>query len=305
MSEEVSGTPTEHVSMGENGAIILSEEAQAVMEGIEYPNLDEEGKVEEATPAEPELPKVETRKIKHNGQEVEITPDKEIELLQKGFDYDFKRSQIEQERAKLQAYQGLVSAIEASPEIRAKVSQALGYQNQAQVIEQPQFDDPIEQLKWETRQEILKEVEEKYAKPFQHQMQMQNQMTALERVRQQVQADPQFKEVQTAIMEQIKSLPESVGKNLYLQLDQDPKSYLEMFHSVKSRLAPPQQQAQQDTKLPEPTKRETKAPILEQGNNAETVTAEQQKMNDKIKELTKRSKNGDYRATGELMNLLA
>lgn len=302
MSEE-QGTPTEHVSMGDNGAIILSEEAQAVMEGIEYPNLDEEGKVEEATPA-PEPPKVETRKIKHNGQEVEITPDKEIELLQKGFDYDFKRSQIEQERAKLQAYQGLVSAIEASPEIRAKVSQALGYQNQPQVIEQPQFDDPIEQLKWETRQEILKEVEEKYAKPFQQQMQMQNQMTALERVRQQVQADPQFKEVQAAIMEQIKSMPESIGKNLYLQLDQDPKSYLEMFQTVKSRLAPPQQ-AQQDTKLPEPTKRETKAPILEQGNNAETVTAEQQKMNDKIKELTKRSKNGDYRATGELMNLLA
>ena len=80
MSEE-QGTPTEHVSMGENGAIILSEEAQAVMEGIEYPNLDEEGKVDEATPAKPELPKVETRKIKHNGQEVEITPDKEIELL--------------------------------------------------------------------------------------------------------------------------------------------------------------------------------------------------------------------------------
>lgn len=302
MSEEVSGTPTEHVSMGENGAIILSEEAQAVMEGIEYPNLDEEGKVDEATPAEPEPPKVETRKIKHNGQEVEITPDKEIELLQKGFDYDFKRSQIEQERARLEPYR----VIEANPQLKQQVAALLmGHQPQAQVIEQPQFDDPIEQLKWETRQEILKEVEEKYAKPFQHQMQMQNQMTALERVRQQVQADPQFKEVQTAIMEQIKSLPESVGKNLYLQLDQDPKSYLEMFQTVKSRLAPPQQQAQQDTKLPEPTKRETKAPILEQGNNAETVTAEQQKMNDKIKELTKRSKNGDYRATGELMNLLA
>lgn len=300
MSEE-QGTPTEHVSMGENGAIILSEEAQAVMEGIEYPNLDEEGKVDEATPAKPELPKVETRKIKHNGQEVEITPDKEIELLQKGFDYDFKRSQIEQERARLEPYR----VIEANPQLKQQVAALLmGHQNQPQVIEQPQFDDPIEQLKWEMRQEVLKEVEEKYAKPFQQQMQMQNQMTVLERVRQQVQADPQYNEVQTAIMEQIKSMPESIGKNLYLQLDQDPKAYMEMFQTVKQRLKSTTTTEPQ-AKLPEPSKRETKAPILEQGNTSESVVAEEKKMNEKIKELSRRSKNGDLRATGELMNLMA
>lgn len=303
MSEE-QGTPTEHVSMGENGAIILSEEAQRVMEGIEDSALDKPAEV--AKPAAEQVPVSETntRKIKHNGQEIEIPSDKEIELLQKGYDYDFKKAQIEQERAKLSAYQGLVSAIETSPEIRAKVSQALGYQNQPQVIEQPQFDDPIEQLKWEMRQEVLKEVEEKYAKPFQQQMQMQNQMTVLERVRQQVQADPQYNEVQTAIMEQIKSMPESIGKNLYLQLDQDPKAYMEMFQTVKQRLKSITTTEPQ-AKLPEPSKRETKAPILEQGNTSESVVAEEKKMNEKIKELSRRSKNGDLRATGELMNLLA
>jgi len=300
MSEET-GTPTvdQHVSMGDNGVIMLSEEAQAIMEGNE-PEIEEPK--QEVTP---EPPKVETRKIKHNGQEVEISPEKEIELLQKGYDYDYKKAQIEQERARLQAYSGLVSAIEASPDIKAKVAAALGHGTQAPVNEQPTFDDPIEQLKWETRQEVLREVEEKYAKPFQQQMQMQQQVTTLERVRQSVQADPQYQEVQAAIIEQIKSMPESIGKNLYLQLDQDPKSYLDMFQSVKQRLAKPTTEPKQDIALPEPTKRETKAPLLEGTASQEAESAEQTKLNERIKELTRKSKNGDYRATGELMSLLA
>lgn len=300
MSEE-QGTPTEHVSMGDNGAIILSEEAQRVMEGIEDVALDKPAEV--AKPAAEQVPVSETntRKIKHNGQEIEIPSDKEIELLQKGYDYDFKKAQIEQERARLEPYR----VIEANPQLKQQVAALLmGHQNQPQVIEQPQFDDPIEQLKWEMRQEVLKEVEEKYAKPFQQQMQMQNQMTVLERVRQQVQADPQYNEVQTAIMEQIKSMPESIGKNLYLQLDQDPKAYMEMFQTVKQRLKSTTTTEPQ-AKLPEPSKRETKAPILEQGNTSESVVAEEKKMNEKIKELSRRSKNGDLRATGELMNLMA
>ena len=301
MSEQ-QGTPTEHVSMGDNGVIMLSEEAQAVMEGIEAPQLDEP--IQEATPAIAEPPKVEAKKIKHNGVEVEVSPDREIELLQKGYDYDFKKQQIEAERAKLQAYSGLVSAIEASPEIKAKVSQALGYQAaQPSVNEQPSFDDPIDQLKWEIRQEVLQEVKQ-MAKPLEQQLQMQQQMTVLDRVRAEVQKDPQFGDVQAAIIEQIKAMPESIGRNLYLQLDQDPKAYMEMFQTVKQRLAKPQPQTQA-TGLPEPTKRETKAPILEQGNNAESITAEQKKIDDRIKDLQRKSKNGDYRATGELMALLA
>ena len=301
MSEQ--GTPTEqtHVSLSDSGNIILSEEAMAVMEGIEAPKLDEP---QEAPPAAEEPPKVEAKKIKHNGQEIEITPDREIELLQKGYDYDFKKQQIEAERAKLQAYQGLVSAIEASPEIKAKVSQALGYQTaQPPVNEQPSFDDPIDQLKWEIRQEVLQEVKQ-MAKPLEQQLQMQQQMTVLDRVRAEVQKDPQFNDVQAAIIEQIKAMPESIGRNLYLQLDQDPKAYMEMFQTVKQRLAKPQPQTKA-AELPEPTKRETRAPILEQGNNAESITAEQKKMDERIKDLQRKSKNGDYRATGELMALLA
>ena len=93
MSEE-QGTPTEHVSMGDNGVIMLSEEAQAVMEGIEAPQLDEP--IQEATPAIAEPPKVEAKKIKHNGVEVEVAPDREIELLRRDMTTTSRSSRLKQ-----------------------------------------------------------------------------------------------------------------------------------------------------------------------------------------------------------------
>ena len=306
MSEEQTATPAEHVSIGENGAFNLSPEALDAMEHVEAPAE------EEATPAEPEAPAEQAqpvtppaRKIKHNGQEVEVAPEQEVELLQKGYNYEQKMAQLEAERAKLQSYNGLVSAIEASPEIRQKVSQALGYSQEPAKVETPQFDDPIEQLKWETRQEVMREVEEKFVKPMQQQTQQTAHMQAVNATRQQVQADPQYNAVQAEIIRTIQALPESVGKNLYLQLDQDPRSYLEMFNSTKERLKLNPTPTPQAKEVPEPTKRETKAPLLETGNNDAPDATEQQKQTERIKELTKKSRAGDFRATGELMALMA
>lgn len=308
MSEENVATPAiEHASIGENGAIILSEEALAAMDNVQPPD-DETPEAEEtpieATPA-PIVEAPVSKKIKHNGQEVEVPADKEIEYLQKGYDYDFKLAQIDAERTKLAAYNGMVQAIETSPAIRQKVSEALGYQPPQAAPEVPQFDDPIEQLKYETIQATLKAVQEQYIAPMQAQTQQSAHMQHLNSVRQQVQADPQFQEVQTAIMDQIKALPESVGKNLYLQLDQDPNAYIEMFKTVKARLKPTEPQTTPQSEAPQPTKRETKAPLLETGNTPPPDPSEQQKQQERIKDLTKRSKAGDYRATGELMSLMA
>lgn len=307
MSEEISGTPTEHVSLGENGVIMLSPEAQAVMEQVEMPDVpDVHIEEPQENPPVSETPQeAQARKIKWNGQEVEVKPEQEIELLQKGYNYEQKMAQLEQDRARIQAYNGLVSAIESSPAIKAKVAEALGYGAQAPVNEQPTFDDPIEQLKWETRQEVLKEVEEKFVKPMQQQNQLNAHQQQLQAVRQSVQQDPMFQQVQTAIIEQIKTLPESIGKGLYQQLDQNPQAYIDMYRSVRERIAAQPQPTQQVAEAPQPTKRETKAPILESGNNPVSESAESQKMQERIKELTRKSKAGDYQATGELMSLLA
>lgn len=299
MSEEqTAAIPAEHVSLNESGVITLSEEALAAMEGVEAPVL------EEATPA-PLIPEATTsRKIKHNGQEVEVLPEQEIELLQKGYNYEQKMAALEADRARLQSYNGLVSAIEASPEIRQKVSAALGYQQEPAKPEIPQFNDPIEQLKWETRQETLREVEEKFIKPMQAQTLQATHAQTLNSVRQQVQSDPQYKEVQAAILAQIKSLPESISKPMYAQLDQDPRAYMDMFTTTKARLTSTSNPSPATGDPPSPTKRETKAPLLEGSLNA-PETASETRMTERIKELERKSRNGDFRATGELMSMLA
>jgi hypothetical protein len=300
---ENSGTPTEateHVSLSDSGNIMLSAEAMDAMDNATPAEeattpVATEAKPADATPATPPA-----RTIKYNGSDIEVPADREVEYLQKGYNYEQKMAQLEAERAKIQSYNGLVSAIEASPEIRQKVSQALGYQQPAQP-QVPQFDDPIEQLKWETRQEVMREVEERYMKPLQAQNQQNAHAQALNSTRQQVQADPQFKEVQTAIIEQIKALPVSVGKDLYARLDQDPAAYTDMYNTVKARL---KINPQQPATIPEPQKRETKTPILESGLNS-PAPQDQQKQADHIKALEKRSRAGDFRATGELMALMA
>lgn len=305
MSEETSGTPTEYVGLSTDGSITLSPEALDAMDNVR-PTDDTPVNSEEATPApEVEVQATPSRKIKHNGQEVEVSPSDEVALLQKGYDYDFKMAALETERARLQQYNGLVSAIEASPDVRQKVSEALGYQKAAPVPEVPQFDDPIEQLKWEIKQETRRELEEQYFKPMQQQTAQTQHQNHLNGVRQQVQADPQFKEIQSEIIKTIKALPESVGKDLYARLDQDPLAYTDMFNSVKARLKLSPSNQPQSTEVPEPTKRESKAPLLESGNNDVPAASEQQRQTERIKELTKKSKAGDFRATGELMTLMA
>lgn len=316
MSEEQSGTPTEaapqeYASIGDNGEMILSPEALDAMDNVQPPADEEATPIAEAEAEVDATPAPTARKIKHNGQEVEVSPDDEVALIQKGYDYDYKMAALETERARLQQYNGLVSAIEASPDVRQKVSAALGYAQDASAKtsanETPVFDDPIEQLKWETRQEVMREVEEKFIRPMQQQSQQQTHAQTLNNVRQQVQADPQFKEIQAEIVRTIKALPESVGKNLYSQLDQDPRSYMDMFNTTKERLRilPVPDKPQAKEAIPAPTKRETKAPLLESGNNDAPSASEQQKQTERIKELTKKSKAGDFRATGELMALMA
>lgn len=307
MSEEQSGTPTEqveHVSIGDNGVITLSPEAEAALAGEE---MSAEA-TQLATDAKPAEVTSEGRKIKWNGQEVEVKPDQEIELLQKGYNYDQKMAQLEAERAKLTAYNGLVSAIEASPEIRSKVSQALGYQAEAPKNETPTFDDPIEQLKWEVRQETLREVEAKFIQPMQQQSQQALHQQTLNNVRQQVQADPMYAAVQAEILNQVKAMPTSISQNMYRQLDQDPQAYVEMFNNVKARLAQTKTTSsdttQLPTELPQPSKRETKAPLLESGNNAPDMEA-QKAQKDHIKALERKAKDGDFRAIGELFELMA
>lgn len=304
MSEEagIPAATVEHVSLDESGNIRLSEEAMAVMDGVELPKVAEP-KVETAPPVVDAPAQAEARKIKWNGQEVEVRPEQEVELLQKGYNYDQQMARIESERAKLAAYGGLVQAIEASPDIRLKVAQALGYQQEAPQAA-PQFDDPIEQIKWEAKQEAVKEVNDRLIAPLQQQQAQLAKSQQLQAAYQSVAGDPYYHAVNEAMRKFVSELPVALQKPTFDQLNENPDAYLDMYRRERGRLIATQPKTEPQAEVPPPTKRETKAPILESTSSApdaETLKAERAY----IKDLEKRSRNGDFRAIGELMSIMA
>jgi len=219
-----------------------------------------------ATPPVKATPEVKKERIKWQGQEVEMPLDEIKNLAQMGFDYTKKTQDLAERQARIAPYEGFVNLFQRDPILAQEVASLIQKKRQPQEPQKPTFDDPIEQLKWETRQETLKEVEEKFIKPMQqHQGQMTHQQT-LNQLRTQVQADPEYPKVQQAILGYVQSLPPSVQRTTALQLDQDPQAYTEMYQVFRSRLARPKTETTQ-TIEPEAAKTE-KAPILEAAGKA-------------------------------------
>lgn len=299
MSEETE-QPTGQAEVTVNSEGNPEVSANELLEAIGFKDEVEkpETKPEPEKPPEKEVPKeTETpkRKIKWQGQEVEVEPDKEVELIQKGYDYTQKMQQLAAERDLITPHIGVIKAMQQDPALRQKIAEHFTGGTPKQ--ETKTFDDPIEQLKWETRQEVLKEVEEKFVKPLQfHQTQMTHQQ-ALNQVRMQVQADPLYKDVQAEIIKEVESLPPSVRKNVYLQYDQDPQAYMEVYQLKRQKLA----SAKKETpSMPEPTRKTERAPILESAKSAPTES-ELKSHNDTLKALNKRARAGDLHALGELL----
>ena len=252
----------------------------------------EEAPPQKEEPKESPKPEIQKRKIKWQGQEVEVDPEKEVELLQKGYDYTQKMQALAAERELITPHIGVIKAMQQDPTLRQKIAEHF---TGTPKVETPQFDDPIEQLKWETRQQTLKDVEEKFIKPMQMQQTQMTHQQVLANTRAQVQADPLFAEVHKAILDEVNSLPPSVQKTVYLQLDQDPKAYLETYQLKRQQLS-----AKKQTPMPEPTKREDHAPILESAKSAPSES-ELKKHNETLKSLNRRARSGDLRALGELL----
>jgi hypothetical protein len=205
--------------------------------------------LEEVT--EPEEPDKYT--IKWQGQDKEVTQAELYDLAQKGFDYTSKTQALASERDQLAPYVGLANILKSDP-IKAQQIAAIISGQPQQPKEQPKhFDDPIEQLKWETKQEALAE----FRSEMQAQMTPIHRQQALNQVRQQVQADPDYAVVHAAIIEMVKLQPPSIQKTMYLQLDQDPSAYVEAFQFHKERLQ------KTTATLPKPVKTTSRAPILE------------------------------------------
>lgn len=205
-----------------------------------------EVQTEEATTEEPEK-----YTIKWQGEEKEVTQDELIELAQKGFDYTKKTQDLSIERDNLAPYVGLANQIKARPELAHKIAELL---TGTQQVEQPQIDDPVEQLKYEMRKEAEQIADQKIKTAIEPLSQLQR----INAVKAEVQRDPDYNKIQAEMVNLIKSQPPVLQEQLAKRLNEDIPTYLETFQFLKKKLAT-------EAVKPTPVKKETKAPLLEAG----------------------------------------
>jgi len=227
--------------------------------------------------------------IKWQGQEKEVTQDELLNLAQQGFDYTKKTQSLAEERDQLAPFIGLAKKIQNDPLLASTIAAHLTGQAPPKA---KTFDDPIEQLKYETKQEALAEIRQEMQQnlvPLQRQQ-------ALNQVRMQVQADPDYREVHEQIINMVKEQPPAIQRTLYAQLDQDPTAYLEAFQHFKSKKATPTKP------IPVAVKRETKAPILSSGGVQSPDSAVSQAKAQKLsKQKASALRSGDPIAIAEWM----
>lgn len=233
----------------------------------------------EKEPVKPEEPKVEPevktekrkfKDLKVDGEvkELEIDETEEKELLQKGLHYTKEMQALREKERSLTPYEALIKQLQTDPALNQHIA---GYFAKGKEPEKaPTFDDPIEQLKYEIKQETRKEILGEIKKDFVEPMSRQQ---VISRVAAQVQADPMFNEIQGEIINYVKSQPPLIGRTLAMQLDQDPNAYMEVFAATKERLM----RTKKEPELPKPIKKEEKAPILESGGSTQPQTSDTKK----------------------------
>jgi hypothetical protein len=225
-----------------------------MLDGDPNQSANLEPKEVKTEPESKETEEVETYTIKWQGQEKEVTQEELLDLAQKGFDYTKKTQDLALERDNLAPYVGLANRIKADPVLATKIADIIaGKQPEPPPLEK-KFDDPIDQLKWEIKQEALADARKEIqlaAEPMQR-------MQALNAIKAEIQRDPDYEVVHQQIIDMVASQPPSIQKTLYLQLDQDPNAYMEAFQHFKN-------QVPKATPVPKPLKTQTHAPILESG----------------------------------------
>lgn len=272
----------------------------------EEPETTETG---EETPKQEESKQPEKKKIKVDGQEIELTEEELIARAQQGEDYTRKMQRLSEERNALAPYQALLKQLQTDPDLSRHIAGYWQQKQQTQVPEKPKFADPIDELKWEMKQEALAEMRQELNQTLQGVVSPMQRQQVLNQVRSEVQRDPDFEAVRQSMLAQIaelpgakalfdelgkgqladlRNIPPSLAKNVYLQLDQDPNAYLSAFGMHKERVAAkkaatanPNNNPTETSSVPDPKKRTERAPILESPNSAptdESVRAQAQKV---------------------------
>lgn len=240
------------------------------------PDQTKEGEVTEVTAgsgadsdAAPQTEGKSKKKLKWEGTEHEVTEDELVELAQKGFDYTQKTQRLAEKERSLAPLEGLAKTIESDPAFAAHLREYFLKGKEPKAEPEPEFDDPLDKIKYD----IEKKVTEKFRQELsEKERQVAHQLT-IQRVKNEVQRDPDFQDVTNLMIHHIKSLPEPTGRMVFLQWDQDPDAYLKAFSHYKEVVSTLKKQKaakssddgvdQTNQNPPEATRRQEKAPILE------------------------------------------
>jgi len=258
----------------------------------EKPEAEPEPKA--ATAAEP--PPATTKKLKWQGQEMELPEEEVISLAQKGFDYQKKTQALAEKERSLAPFEGIYRQIQTDPQFARHIVNYL--QGPPAPQEQPpELTDPIEKLKAEIKAEMRKEI----MPAIDHAIMPQRQQLVINQVRQELMLDPMYRDVHAEVVNYVKAMPEAIGRTVWLQLDQDPDAYVKTYQSVRDKMAqaknaiPEGAPAPKLGTTPKPAEKKERAPILEAaGNEAPAEVVSKKQKIDKLKAQALRS--GDSNA---------
>ncbi len=217
-------------------------------------------------------------KIKWQGQEIELPEKDLVSLAQQGYDYTKKTQALAEKERNLAPLEGIAKQIQSDPRFAAHVYQY--FQQVPTVVAEKVPENPVERLKYEIRQEIMKEIT-----PFvQQSVAPVTQQQAINRVVMDVMKDPMYNEVQNKLHEYVQALPPHSRQLEFLRLDQDPQSYAEMYGHLREQLVKQKAVpvASTTTMPPKDTNRGVRAPLLEASGPSEPPAPKDAQKKDRL-----------------------
>lgn len=276
--------PAKHITVTD-GNITFSDEAKAGFASLleDASVITEEGGTpandtvtdiveEETRSAEPEPKGAQKWKLKVDGEEEEVSQEELLARAQMGTHYTKQMQQLRERERAMAPYDSLFRQLQMDPNLNKHIADYFAGARQSQPQREQPPDDPIEALKWEAKQEALKEIRAE-VEPLKQQAQEIARRQERDAYLSSISRDPLFGEVHAEINKLVRSIPDGNKMiEVYRKLDSDPKAYNEVYQKVRDQLAKTKQaaqtgapqQGQNGQQPPVPRKSETeRAPFME------------------------------------------
>lgn len=248
-------------------------------------------KKEAEPPAKQEPEKPSAKKLKWQGKEIEVPEEELVTLAQKGYDYTQKTQHLSERERQMAPMEGLFKQVQTDPNLAKHIASYFqAGQAQPQQAQQRVPDDPVEALK----HEIIQQAKQELQKEFQAQVAPVQRQQVIQQVMMEVSRDPDYNEVQGEIKTWLQSLPPPLAKTVYLQLDQDPQSYLETYGKFKADMKARKQTTPEPQRAAEPpVKKVERAPVLESSGTVSPSDAGESKRKDIERKKKRALQSGD------------